>query len=289
MIHCVVEWTDCDWCMIESHYMVSEVCSHGEPMPAASLHLQFPHSRRVAPLEEALRAVLPCIRPIRQRTREASTAVLYWWGCQRYPHVYEHHRRWVQAVQGQQVRWILPGPMDSEGRRIGRTLYHQSLQPRVVMWLRRPQGWDDPRQNRCQDPGPNSIGIPRNGGRPDAGVGEDPSKAEGSDPWAPTRLEWVHKVDRSLDSVQKRTFTLRGKSQQPQRKVLSNPQHTVAKCTRCGRDPHPRHKCPTKDSKCHKCHKRGHFSALCFSKAVGEIHDPPEMDDFAFLNGVGSV
>ena len=97
------------------------------------------------------------------------------------------------------------------------------------------------------------------------------------------------KVDRSLDSVQKRTFTFRGKSQQPQRKVLSTPQRTAAKCTRCGHDPHPRHKCPTKDSKCHKCHKRGHFSALCFSKAVGEIHDPPEMDNFAFLNGVGSV
>ena len=33
---------------------------------------------------------------------------------------------------------------------------------------------------RIQDP--NSIGMPPNGGRPDAGVGEDPSKAEGSDP-----------------------------------------------------------------------------------------------------------
>ena len=45
---------------------------------------------------------------------------------------------------------------------------------------------------------------------------------------------------------------------------------------------------PCRDSECHKCHKRGHYSAQCFSKSVGEIHDPPESDDFAFLNTVGS-
>ena len=39
----------------------------------------------------------------------------------------------------------------------------------------------------------------------------------------------------------------------------------------------------------HKCHKWGHYSAKCFSKSVMAIHEPPEsVDDFAFLNTVGS-
>ena len=96
------------------------------------------------------------------------------------------------------------------------------------------------------------------------------------------------KMDRSLDSVQKRTLNSKGRSQ-PQRKVpISTLQHPATKCSRCGRRPHPRHQCPARDSECHKCHKRGHYSAQCFSKSVGEIHDPPESDNFAFLNTVGS-
>ena len=96
------------------------------------------------------------------------------------------------------------------------------------------------------------------------------------------------KMDRSLDSVQKRTLNSKGRSQ-PQRKVpISTFQHPATKCSRCGRGPHPRHQCPARDSECHKCHKQGHYSAQCFSKSVREIHDPPESDDFAFLNTVGS-
>ena len=44
----------------------------------------------------------------------------------------------------------------------------------------------------------------------------------------------------------------------------------------CGRCPCPRHLCPAKDSECHKCHKRGHYSAQCLSKSAREICDPPE-------------
>ena len=57
----------------------------------------------------------------------------------------------------------------------------------------------------------------------------------------------------------------------------------------CGRGPCSRHLCPAKDSECHKCHKWGHYSAQCLSKSVREICDPPEsLDDFAFLNTIGS-
>ena len=101
-------------------------------------------------------------------------------------------------------------------------------------------------------------------------------------------LNGSSKMDKSLDSVQKQAFNSRGRSHFP-KKSQSASKGPTTKCTRCGRGPHPRHLCPAKDSECHKCHKRGHYSAQCLSKSVGEICDPPEsLDDFAFLNTIGS-
>ena len=38
-------------------------------------------------------------------------------------------------------------------------------------------------------------------------------------------------------------------------------------CTRCGQLPkHDRRSCPAKDSICYKCHKKGHFKAVCRTK-----------------------
>ena len=44
-------------------------------------------------------------------------------------------------------------------------------------------------------------------------------------------------------------------------------------CTRCGQLPkHDKKNCPAKDSICHKCHKKGHYKAVCRSKRlVGEV------------------
>ena len=39
-------------------------------------------------------------------------------------------------------------------------------------------------------------------------------------------------------------------------------------CTRCSKEPHSRRVCPARDAECHKCGKRGHFSAQCRSKNV---------------------
>ena len=50
-------------------------------------------------------------------------------------------------------------------------------------------------------------------------------------------------------------------------------------CTRCGKEPHSRDKCPAKDAECNKCHKRGHFGAQCLSRI-----DSIGSQDTAFLD-----
>lgn len=40
----------------------------------------------------------------------------------------------------------------------------------------------------------------------------------------------------------------------------------AAQCGRCGREAHPRDKCPAKDAECHRCNKKGHYGAMCRSK-----------------------
>jgi len=56
-------------------------------------------------------------------------------------------------------------------------------------------------------------------------------------------------------------------------------------CTRCGRGPHPRDKCPAKDAKCHNCQSKGHYSAQCLAKSVANLHDEGTLDT-AFLDSV---
>ena len=54
------------------------------------------------------------------------------------------------------------------------------------------------------------------------------------------------------------------------RKLSKNKKPTKSKqeqCTRCGKIPsHARQNCPTKDSLCHRCKKKGHFQSQCKSK-----------------------
>ena len=41
-------------------------------------------------------------------------------------------------------------------------------------------------------------------------------------------------------------------------------------CMRCGKEPHPRNKCPARDAICHNCDKIGHYSSQCRSKNLDE-------------------
>ena len=61
-----------------------------------------------------------------------------------------------------------------------------------------------------------------------------------------------------------------------------NNSSTPGSCTRCGKDAHPRDKCPAKDAECHKCKKKGHYGAVCRTKKIAAVEetDLPCVDAF---------
>ena len=56
------------------------------------------------------------------------------------------------------------------------------------------------------------------------------------------------------------------------------------KCGRCGRERHPREKCPAKDAQCHSCGRRSHYSAMCRNKTVSAMQE--DDSDMTFLDTV---
>ncbi|XP_060723274.1 uncharacterized protein K02A2.6-like [Tachysurus vachellii] len=51
---------------------------------------------------------------------------------------------------------------------------------------------------------------------------------------------------------------------------------TEWRCKRCGRNHGKGDTCPAKSAECRKCRKRGHFAAVCRTRAVHEVTKPPE-------------
>ena len=53
------------------------------------------------------------------------------------------------------------------------------------------------------------------------------------------------------------------------KKFSSVPQHSLSpkSCYRCGQSDHYHSKCPHKELTCHYCHKKGHLSRVCLSRA----------------------
>ena len=86
---------------------------------------------------------------------------------------------------------------------------------------------------------------------------------------------------------------LKGDKRSSSRKSSTPPQRQQSqhsqKCTRCGKGPHSRGACPAKEAICHKCKKKGHYSAQCFSKGVAEVSSQPTSNlDITYLNTIGS-
>ena len=63
--------------------------------------------------------------------------------------------------------------------------------------------------------------------------------------------------------------------------------HGAKKCTRCGRDWHPRDRCPAREATCRKCAKKGHYQSECRSRSVSQVSDKDSAMDTAFLGNVG--
>ena len=66
-----------------------------------------------------------------------------------------------------------------------------------------------------------------------------------------------------------------------------NTTNSGEKCSRCGRDRHPRDRCPAKDAQCHNCKRRGHYSAQCRQRTVSAIQDSAS-PEFVFLDTMSS-
>lgn len=62
-------------------------------------------------------------------------------------------------------------------------------------------------------------------------------------------------------------------------------------CGRCGKTPqHQWNVCPARDVECRKCHKKGHFAAVCRTvKRLETILDDGETEQIAFLGACDRV
>ena len=69
------------------------------------------------------------------------------------------------------------------------------------------------------------------------------------------------------------------------RNTQPNPIHQQqgGRCGRCGKERHPREKCPERDAQCHNCQRIGHYSSQCRQRAVSTVQDG-ETVDTAFLD-----
>ena len=65
-------------------------------------------------------------------------------------------------------------------------------------------------------------------------------------------------------------------------------QNSSKKCTRCGKEQHARDKCPAKDATCHRCQRKGHYSAMCFAKTVSTVSESGSNLETAFLDSASS-
>ena len=50
-------------------------------------------------------------------------------------------------------------------------------------------------------------------------------------------------------------------------------------CTRCGKSPHSRDKCPVRESLCHRCHRKGHYSSQCKSQTISSLSVETKLDN----------
>ena len=113
-------------------------------------------------------------------------------------------------------------------------------------------------------------------------------------------LDKAKKVIRQRDAVREQQSILKRREDPSLSCVGKKPSvrpANRAKCSRCGKT-HQRNQCPAKDMVCYKCHRRGHFGKLCFSKTIAAVSEETPTDiqsetseepsDYNFLDVVSS-
>ena len=79
----------------------------------------------------------------------------------------------------------------------------------------------------------------------------------------------------------------RGQSRSPRGRPQKERPSEGAKCSRCGRRPHPCQACPARDAVCHNCQKKGHYSAQCRTESdVKELTQTDTVYDTSYLTAV---
>ena len=102
----------------------------------------------------------------------------------------------------------------------------------------------------------------------------------------PTCLEAVHPGANRRKRPIGRDHQRMGSQGGPSKEQKAHSSQTK-QCTRCGRGQHPRDKCPAKDATCHKCQRKGHYSAHCYSKSVSTLSEESSLET-AFLDTMSS-
>ena len=73
-------------------------------------------------------------------------------------------------------------------------------------------------------------------------------------------------------------------------KNVSNPANKYLQCTCCGHEKHASaDKCPAQKGTCHKCKRKGNYSAMCFSKTVAPAAQEEVTMDDAYLDTVAAT
>ena len=110
--------------------------------------------------------------------------------------------------------------------------------------------------------------------------------------------EAVHEQQRTLNEGSKASADLdavrpQQKSKRPaagiqrrENRQRYTTQQSDGKCSRCGRERHPRSKCPAKEAVCHYCGRKGHYGAKCRKREISSIQDDDDDPEPAFLDSV---
>ena len=98
--------------------------------------------------------------------------------------------------------------------------------------------------------------------------------------------ETVNKSVNALNSGKQQSRN--GASRNSRRNSGTATRNPRKKCTRCGKDAHPRESCPAKDAECYRCKRKGHYGSMCFSK--GNAAHTVESDlTSAFLDNLSNT